>query len=143
MKKTIALITIGFAISNAFADPSAHTWHTVTAKNSSYKASLHVINETANFIDANGNNINSFEVSPEQPYKFGFQINRTNDFNLAYSLTLTEKDNPRVKKFTSKACVFVVSANAPAKPDIRSFSYHGATCEYTTRERGNFDFVIS
>jgi hypothetical protein len=44
-------------------------------------------------------------------------------------LTLTQKT---ITAFSSKTCVFVVTAQGPADPDVRYFSYHGAVCGTTT-----------
>jgi hypothetical protein len=110
----------------------AHTWSTVYSNNGTWSGTLSSINENATFVDTSGNPMNTFTVNELTPVTYGFNFGETDDFDVAYTLTLTQK-NPQTQhpQFTSKTCVFIVTATSPAHPDIQIVPYNGAQCTST------------
>lgn len=120
---------------------NVHTWHLIKADNGVWDGTLSSINEHASFVTPKGMSLNHFMLTSDSPVTYGFQFEPGDDFNVAYTLTLTEKSEVR---FSSKACVFVVSALRPGVPDIRVLNYHGAKCEILRQgERGSFDYRVA
>lgn len=122
----------------AFAN-EPHTWHKITASNSSWAGRLVITsaNQKAFFTDQDGNNKGSlydFNALAKQPFIYGFGVTDA-DFNVSYALTLYQTDTAHDQfinpSFSNKACQFNVSAKGPADPDIRVEEYNGAKCQYT------------
>lgn len=134
------LPAIFLSASAAFAGTGdAHTWHNVYSKNGTWKGTLQTINEDASFVAEDGSPISSFTVSEASPQKFGFIYGEDSDFDVAYTLTLTQN---QLELFTSKTCVFVITAKGPAQPDIRTEPYNGATCQWTLVPGVGEDFYV-
>lgn len=117
-----------------------HTWHTVNASDGIWDGRLQMINEEGSFVDGEGAPLTQFTVSPQKPQVFGFLLTANDDFNVAYTLTLVKRDkNPQ---FVSKACVYVITASAPAKPDVRPSAYNGAECNWKVVSGRGEDFFV-
>lgn len=138
--KKLALITGSLLLNSAFAASHVHTWHNVVSENGSWKATLATINEKASFVASDGALLNTFTITPNHSIKFGFSFDPNDDFDVAYTLTLTQNS---ITSFVSKTCVFVVTAKGPANPDIRALSYNGANCSSTVVKGVGEDFKVS
>lgn len=139
-----ALVLFSLVSFNALAQGSPHTWHTVSANEGAWEARLQIINEGGSFVGRDGLALTTFTVSPTQPQDFGFVLAPEDDFNVAYTLTLTQKKPTfAFLHFSSKACVYVVTANGPAQPDIRATSFHGANCESKVMKGIGENFIVS
>ncbi|OGT46607.1 MAG: hypothetical protein A3E83_07335 [Gammaproteobacteria bacterium RIFCSPHIGHO2_12_FULL_41_20] len=121
-----------------------HTWHTIISNEGNWKATLQVINqmEHAWFTDQSCSRIHSLGVSPMNLAQFGFGFDSQADFDVAYTLTLVQDKNPATSHFTSKACVFVITAKGPANPDVAVNSYHGAKCDWKVVKGKGEDFYV-
>jgi len=144
--KSILLLVTLFMFNSCFVfaatqNHGVHTWHVITSKGGTFNGSLQVINEKATFVKPDGTPLNTFILTPEQPVKFGFSFDPNDDFDVAYTLTLTEQDS--FKHFVSKTCLFVITAKGPAQPDVRYFAYNGATCSSTVVKGVGEDFSVS
>ncbi len=140
MKKILLTPILLLASSIAMANSPIHSWHNVTSQNGQWHATLKGINELSIFVAADGiTPISTFSVNPQCPAKYGFGFDPSDDFNVAYTLTLTQDS---VATFSSKACVFIITANGPANPDIRPISYNGAKCEYTIVQGVGEDYSV-
>lgn len=142
LKRTLALSVLPLAIStysHAQSVPGVHTWHMVkTTNTSNWQGTLQVINEKATFVKPDGSTFNTFSINAENPLKYGFAFDPNDDFDVAYTLTLTED----AKAFVSKTCVFVVTAKGPAIPDINAIAYNGANCTYKVVHGVGEDFYV-
>lgn len=69
-------------------------------------------------------------VSSGEAQQFGFGFDNHADFNVAYTLTLTEQEGIDKLRMSSKACVFVITAKGPAMPDVTPISYNHAKCTW-------------
>lgn len=126
-----------------FAHPNpVHTWHTITSDNGDWQGKLQMINQGGDFVTPQGNLLHAFNISPTTHQDYGFSFNRGDDFDVAYTLTLTQKNNSD-NFFQSKACVYVVTASGPAKPDIRVSEFNGAKCRYTVVSGRGENFEVS
>lgn len=117
-----------------------HTWHNVSSQEGTWNATLAAIHEKSSFVAADGTAINTFAINPTHAFKYGFSFDAEDDFDVAYTLTLIQKNTTR---FTSKACVFVITAKGPANPDIHALSYNGATCSSFVVHGVGEDFIVS
>ncbi len=135
-----ALILMVVAGTNVYAG-KVHTWSTVSSLQGNWHAKLAMINEDGYFVDKSEALLSNFDVSPGNDFTYGFGLGENVDFNLAYSLTLTAAKSPHLG-FTSKACVFIVTAPSPAKPDVHMVSYNGAVCGWTAGGHG-VSFTVS
>ena len=124
-----------------YANP-VHTWHTISSKRGEWNARLQMINQGGGFVTPQGESINAFQISPGHTQDYGFSFDRGDDFDVAYTLTLTEKNNGYAF-FQSKACVYVITARGPANPDIRVSEFNGAQCHYTIVSGRGEDFEVS
>lgn len=141
MKKVSKLLVIGsLAMSTAIYASNIHTWHTITAQNGTWNGTLSSINEESKFETADGSPIHNFTVDADHPIRYGFGFDHGADFNIAYTLTLTQQDTQR---FSSKACVFVITARGPANPDIRVEEFNGAKCSWVVVPHVGEDFNIA
>ncbi|CAF1292890.1 unnamed protein product [Adineta ricciae] len=96
-----------------------HTWHTITSFNGSWYGSLHVLTDNE-------------QVITEQ-----------DDFNMLYSLTLSQQLEPDPKQSNSRICVFLISAERAACPYIVPVSFHGkTTCLWESVEGRGENFSI-
>ncbi len=119
-----ALLSLTASVADA---QNVHTWHTIAANTGVWQARLQMINEGGRFVSRSGIALNQFLVSPSHSVDYGFAFPKGTDFDVSYSLTMTKEDK---KSFTSKACVFIITANKPADPDVRVESFHGAKCDW-------------
>lgn len=146
IKKIIALsgLTMLALLSfNASAKTSPHTWHTVRSGDGIWEARLQMINEGGFFESRDGSRLTTFVISPDKSQDYGFSFDPDADFNIAYTLTLTQKSTGKPLRFSSKACVYVITAAGPANPDIRPVSFHGATCDFKIMRGVGEDFWVS
>jgi len=140
MKKLSLLFACLILSFNAMA---AHTWHDVHATSGHWNARAAIISayQGGYLVDADGRNqgqLFNFDVSDSQGATFGFGFDMdTSDFDVAFSLTLYEAGN----NFTSKACVFTITAKGPGIPDVVVNDYNGASCEVRKGPRGR-DFYV-
>lgn len=135
----ITIVTI-LSAATMTNEATAYTWHTVRTSAGEWTANIGMINEAGFFVNRKGERINSFLIDANHSYDFGFGFDDNADFNIAYSLTVVQ--NEKVKQFTSKACVFIITATAPAKPDIKTMSYNGAKCDSVTVPHQGVDFNV-
>lgn len=112
----------------ANANQCAHTWHDVVSNHGSWEVTLQVISQVGHgaLVDKNCQPMTKGEINPTKLIQYGLTFDEQADFNIAYTLTAVEKG----QGFDRKACVFVVTANKPADPDIRVSSFHGASCDW-------------
>ncbi len=135
----LPLLITGMVITVAAnAASGVHTWHMVKSKQGTWTGRLQAISEKTEFVRSDMSAVSAFEVSPSNPLKFGAVFDDNDDFNVAYTLTLTQKSPA---DFSDKTCVFVITAQGPADPDVRYFSYHGAVCGTETVPGVGEDFI--
>ena len=136
-KLSIALFTTFLSMStlataNTFDRPcGAHTWHTIYTNQEGWKGTLQMINQVdhAWFMKPDCSKLNTFSMNAtQQTQKFGFAFDEQADFDVAYTLTLVQNND--APSFTSKACVFIVTAKGPAQPDVTVKAYNGAKCDW-------------
>ncbi len=144
MKKSMISVLSFFAATQLFAaQQTAHTWHTVTATDGQWNATLQVISEAdhAWFVGPDGQTkISGFKLDSSAPQKYGFDFDNETDYNVAYSLTLTEQTSN--SNFSAKACIFVVTAKGAAQPDITALPYNGANCQWKINVGVGEDFTV-
>ncbi|PHQ80863.1 MAG: hypothetical protein COB66_03730 [Coxiella sp. (in: Bacteria)] len=140
--KKILLVAAALFTTSAFGDP-VHIMDHINTTDGNWSGRLTIIsaNEPAYFTDAQKNNKGStydFTTQATQPFSYGFGIipGKT-DFNVAYSLTLTQKPAADTPLFTAKTCVFLITATSPATPDIRTESFNNATCKAAPSNDGD------
>lgn len=119
-----------------------HTWHTVNATQGTWLASLKMINEEGHFVNLTGDKVDTFQVSAEKPFHYGFVLGEGNDFNVAYTLTMTQESLNARPQFSSKTCLFLITASGPAKADIRPIGYNGAVCSWKNVPGVGEDFFV-
>jgi len=139
--KLSMLVMLGFLTANVMAGNTPHTWHTVSSNSGTWDAKLQMINEGGSFVTRDGSSLSSFTIGPGYSQDYGFIYDPGSDFNIAYTLTLTEQGTS--PQFTSKACVYVITANGPAQPDIRPSSYQGAECNWLIVPGVGENFTVS
>lgn len=114
----------------AYAEPTPiHTWHTVSSKHGAWQATLQMLNQGGKFVTPSGTPLTTFTITPSNPQIYGFGFDQSDDFDVAYTLTLVDTSKSK-QHFQSKACVYVITASGPAQPDIRASAFNGATCNY-------------
>lgn len=128
---------------NILAKNSPHTWHTVSAHNGSWYGRLQMINQGGLFVGRDNAQLVTFTISPNKTQDFGFIFDQNANFDVAYTLTLTQEKSKNLMMFASKACVFVITASGPAKPDIRVSSFNGAQCAWKIIDGIGEDFFVS
>ena len=145
MKKIITLALASMSLllaSHSFASTTQpHTWHTVSTTSGTWNAKLRMINEGGSFVNRSGSSMNDFTVDANTPAEYGFTFDQGDDFDVAYTLTLTAK--PSTTAFVSKTCVYVVTAKGPANPDIQATGYNGAKCDWKTIQGVGENFTVS
>ncbi|KGP62949.1 hypothetical protein EP47_07475 [Legionella norrlandica] len=129
MRRILTLI-LGLVLSSAHAGGlgacGVHTWHEVVSKSGSWKVTFKMISQNGQFVDPSCADITEIGLTEDNSLTYGFKFSKEADFNIAYTVTAVNQDS----NFQSKACVFVVTANGPAQPDIQALSYHGAECQW-------------
>jgi hypothetical protein len=141
--KLIILSMVFFYLGSAFANSTPpHTWHNISAKNGVWSGSLRMINEKGHFVTRNGLDLNNFTVTPDQSQEYGFVLDPNNDFDVAYTVTLTQQSATKQSWFESKACVYIVTAKGPAEPDINVSAYHGAQCHFEDPDHTGVNFIV-
>jgi hypothetical protein len=124
-----AIIALSVCTATQANVSNVHTWTTVYSLNGTWSGTLSSINEHATFVDANGQPMSQFTIDELTPVKYGFSFGENDDFDVAYTLTMTQKNTQQSNSlFSSKTCVFVVTAISPAHPDIQMIPYNGAQC---------------
>ncbi len=123
--------------------PKPHTWHSVRTLEGRWAARLQMINEGGSFVARDGQALTGFMISPDHSQEYGFIFDAGDDFDVAYTLTLTETKNTTMPQFVSKACVYVVTAKGPAQPDIRVSSFNGAKCDWNVVDGVGEDFTVA
>ncbi|WP_237762222.1 hypothetical protein [Legionella santicrucis] len=98
-----------------------------------------MINEEGLFVDQTCQPINRVRISTANPLTYGFGFKEDATFDIAYTVTAVQSTG---SSFESKACVFVVTANGPAQPDIQALAYHGATCQWKIIPGVGEDFIV-
>jgi hypothetical protein len=137
MKKMNQLILAGFLASvstgvlanTTFPCPNAHFWQKISAIKGGWQVIQTMINENGQFIDIQQcaeHNLYSYAVSEGSNNQNGFRFAQGSDFNIAYTITAIANISAN---FTAKSCVFVVTANGPAQPDVHVINYNGANCD--------------
>jgi len=129
---------------NAMAESHSkpHTWHTVRALDGQWVAKLQMLNESGSFVTREDTALTAFTLSPSHSQDYGFKFAPGADFDIAYTLTLTQTNAAMTPQFVSKACVYVVTASGPAKPDIRVSSFNGAKCDWNVVAGIGEDFTV-
>lgn len=114
-----------------------HTWHTIFSLNGSWYGTLHVMTENEPgiyFVHNNTNHSvihNPFNISEASPIVYGLIISEQDDFNMVYSLTLSQQVVPDPTQSNSRVCVYLVGAGRAAEPYIIPVSFHGnTTCKW-------------
>lgn len=128
--KLFVLTAITLFNVNVIAKTAPHTWNVVTSNDGVWEAKLQMLNENGYFVSRDGKDMSHFIVNTNQKQEFGFGFNSDADFDIAYTLTLLQKSTTASPQFSSKACVYVITASGPAKPDVRIMNYNGASCEW-------------
>lgn len=140
--KTTSLLLLATLSATCYAANAPHTWQTVISENGTWHARLQMINEGGNFVARDGSPLNEFVINTNYPKDFGFSYDIGDDFDVAYTLTLTQEAATKSQRFTSKACVYIVTASSPGKPDIRTSSFNGAQCN-SSMTKGVESFIVS
>lgn len=140
-KTWLCLTAILSSLVYAYPNPP-HTWHIIKSIDGAWEGKLQMLNQGGAFVTRDGTLIKHFTIHPQQSLEYGFSFDRGDDFDVAYSLTLTQKKNKH-QYFESKACVYVITASGPAKPDIRVSSFNQADCKYNVVHGKGEDFEVS
>lgn len=119
-----------------------HTWHNVSSTNGTWQASLQMINQDGYFVGRDTISASNFTISQNKSFDYGFGFNVGADFDIAYSLTLVQQRPQTARQFTSKACVYVITASGPARPDVRVSSFNGAKCDWKVQDGVGEDFIV-
>lgn len=143
IKQLSIVLSLAFVCMSGFASSIPHTWHTVSTTNGTWNAKLQMINQNGSFVNRDGASISEFTIHPAQSYDYGFVLDPHNDFDVAYTLTLVQQSRPNSPNFSSKACVYVITAASPANPDVRPSSYHGADCKWNVVHGVGENFQVS
>lgn len=126
-----------------------HTWHTIVSLNGTWYGTLHVMTENEHgieFVDGTTNHSriqNPFTVSESSPFDYGLVISAQDDFNMLYSLTLTQQLVPDPFQSNSRICVYLIGAERAAQPHIIPVSFHGNTsCVWQSVEGKGENFWV-
>lgn len=143
MRRIFFTLITGLVVNSAYANGhfgacGVHTWHEVTSKSGSWKITLKMINQNGQLVDPSCADITETGLTPDNPLNYGFKFSKDADFNIAYTLTAVSEE----RGFESKACVFVITANGPAQPDIQALSYHGAECLWHVVKGVGENFIV-
>ena len=110
-----------------------HTWHNVFSLNGTWYGTLQVMTENEQdifFVENNTNQSyvqNPFTITESSSFVYGLVVGSQDDFNMMYSLTLTQKVVPEPFRSNSRICVFLIGAKAAADPMILPVSFNGNT----------------
>ena len=137
---TCSLLGIFYIPSTFSQTTPVHTWHTVSTTEGTWHAKLQNLNQESYFVDRAGASINQFVIHPNRSQDYGFGFYPGADFNIAYTLTIIEEST---FNFSSKACVYVITASAPATPDIRVNAFNGAKCDWKIIKGVGENFMVS
>ncbi|QEY53132.1 hypothetical protein [Legionella longbeachae] len=135
----ISLAPCAFA-NHFFSYCPVHTWHKVKSLQGEWEINLRMINEEGLFVDQACKPITRVPISTASPLTYGFGFNEDATFDIAYTVTAVQLSHG--SGFESKTCVFVVTANGPAQPDIQALGYHGATCQWKIIPGVGEDFIV-
>ena len=145
MKKIALVLFLGFMFSTvavAGSNCDAHTWDSIHVEDSGvWQGTLSPTSEASSFVNTACANITTMTVTKNSPFSYGFKFPNEDDFDMAYTLTLTEHSTAGRARFVSKTCVFVVTATGPAQPDVQVLSYNGAQCRQQNTGTGDEFFV--
>lgn len=133
------LSTFAFLSTSANAAP-VHTWNQVFSSKGNWTVKLSMLNEGGHFYDTAGAEISKFDLTHGTGYKYGFGFDHGADFDIAYTMVAIQQTPPA---FVSKTCVFVVTASAPARPDIRVSTFNGAQCSFKIVPGVGENFFVS
>ncbi|WP_115703159.1 hypothetical protein [Legionella sainthelensi] len=136
----LSLTPCAFA-NHFFSYCPVHTWHKVNSLQGEWEVNFRMINEDGLFVDEACQPINRVQISTANPLTYGFGFKEDATFDIAYTVTAVQL--AKGSGFESKACVFVVTANGPAQPDIQALGYHGATCQWKIIPGVGEDFSVS
>lgn len=116
-----------------------HTWHTVVSLNGTWYGALHLLTENehgVSFVDGTPSHApikNPFELFESSFFDYGLVISEQDDFNMLYSLTLTQQVVPDPTQSNSRICVYLIAAQRAACPQIKAISFNGnTTCLWST-----------
>lgn len=141
----LAGVLVLFFSAMAYAD-GVHTWQDVVSRDGLWIGRLVITSadQKAFFTDTSSTNrgeLYDFSVSDDNDFAYGLGFDFVGtDFDLSYTLTLYQTDSSATG-FVSKACVFNVTASAPAVPDIRVEKYNGANCDFEPHH-GREKFIV-
>jgi hypothetical protein len=98
------------------------------------------------FVDGSTNHShiqNPFTVSETSPFVYGLIVSGQDDFNMLYSLTLTQQVVPDPSQSNSRICVYLIGAERAAYPRIIPVSFHGNTsCTWKSIEDQGENFWV-
>ncbi|RAP37580.1 hypothetical protein B1207_05255 [Legionella quinlivanii] len=115
-----------------------HTWHDIRSTEGNWKITMRMISQTGLLVDESCQPVNEFKISPRQGLRYGFGFSDNASFDIAYTITAIRE----APGFESQTCVFVVTANGPAQPDINALAYHGANCDWKVVPGIGEDFTV-
>ena len=128
---------------------SAHTKDTLTVNNGS-KWLVRVVNmapkQFAYFKYQDYSTTDLTFLTDSNGSSFEFNFSDDSDFNIAYTIyAIDTSANQHAYMSHSRSCVFVVSADSPAVPNIHVVNYDDASCSYNDRsgvKDPGTDFVL-
>lgn len=137
MKNIVRLTLLFLALffsATVLAEPVPHADDAVASINGNWDVTITPLFEQASFVNDAGQTITQFPLAANKTVNYGFVLDSSDDFNIAYAITAVETDNTPGKSVAikpgNKACVFIVTATSPANPDVRIAKYNQATCSY-------------
>lgn len=136
----LGLSLMGSVSAQGFSCQGVHTWHQVHSNQGRWQAKLQMLTQNGEFYARDCSVMRSFALGDAGPVEYGFAFAPDADFDVSYTLTLTEDQG---QGFTSKACVYVITAKGPAQPDIRVNAFNGAQCNYKVVPGVGEDFSVS
>lgn len=95
-----------------------HVWHVLNVNTQTRCEINHVYENNSYFVDDKNETVTNFTTNTN--YKFGLILNPLADFNMIYSLSCM---NINCKQSPCPRCVFILSADAPASPNITIINY--------------------
>lgn len=138
----ILIPTFGFIYATTFKS-TPHTHDTITALDSNWQVTLSPLFEHSTFLNQDNQTITAFPLKSNQTMAYGFVLPASANFNITYAITAVQQPSTRNNKQVSikphnKACVFIVTATSPAKPDVKPVSFNGATCDWGINQQGEY-----
>merc|ERR1719210_2011932 len=106
-----------------------------------------MIHEKGEFLTPDCNPVGNLTISSsaKEDVVFGFKFPDGDDFAVAYAFTVisnTTSKNLQKPFFQKMACIYVVAAAGPARPDLRVEEYNGALCHWNIDEGYGEHFFI-